>query len=123
SNLGAAAEAYQELGDRERAVALIDEAIALRERLNAQESGTAQQRVRPFEAASAAYELRGELALESGDVAAALAYVERGRGRVLLENSAGPGGEAPDEADRREEARHKELLAELAGQLNRAEGE
>ncbi|HEY6141077.1 MAG TPA: CHAT domain-containing protein [Thermoanaerobaculia bacterium] len=113
--LAAAAEAYKELGDRTRSVALTDEAIALRERLDEQVSGTAQERARASETTSAVYELRGELALDGGDVAAALATIESGRGRALLQSSTSAAAE-----DRREEARYKQAVADLAAQIARA---
>ena len=122
--LTAAAQAYQALGDRRRAIALIDEAIAIRERLNEQVSGSAEQHARSSEATAAVYELRGELAIESGEVAAALAAIERGRGRVLLEGSATAVTDAAaEEADRREESRYKQTVADLMAQTARAPGE
>lgn len=122
--LTAAARAYRALGNRDRSMALISEAIAMRESHDARIAGGEEQRVRSADWIAGCYELAAELALDRGDILDALAFVERGRGRVLtdiVENGRPTANAEVSEAELQTRTRHEQALVRLNIELDRAQ--
>jgi len=113
--LVAASRAYHGLGDIERGLDMALEAIAVREAVDTRIAGNEQQRALASRATSECYELAAELTLERGDPIRALAFLERGRARVLTDilDNGRPGAMA--EAD----AALQQRLTELDGDVVR----
>lgn len=80
-----AARAYRNLGDLDHAMSAAVEAIEIREELDTMIAGDEQQRASATTVTTDSYAVAAELSLMKGDAAAALAYVERGRARVLTD--------------------------------------
>jgi CHAT domain-containing protein len=117
--LVAAARAYRRLGMVDLAIGAALEAIEIREGIDSRISGDERQRALASQATSDSYEVAAEIALDRGDPLEALAFLERGRARVLtdiLENGR-PGSMA--QADAALQAR----LAALDGEVARIRNE
>lgn len=87
-----AARAYRNLGDLDHAMSAAVEAIEMREELDTMIAGDEQQRASATTVTTDSYAVAAEISLMKGNAAAALAYLERGRARVLtdiLENGRG----------------------------------
>jgi CHAT domain-containing protein/tetratricopeptide (TPR) repeat protein len=94
------------LGRRVQARRDLDAAIAAIERLRLQAADGVEARQRFFEDKTEPYAAMAELSIEEGDVAAAFAYADRAKGRVLLDTLRGrdlaggqPAGAAPPRDD------------------------
>jgi len=120
-----ATEAYRALGNRERAIATIREALVLREEAHELIAGGEEQQELSAEWTASIYELAAELELDRGNVREALVLVERGRGRVLGDviEKGHPSGSQVAEADRQTRARYEAELAKLNLELARSGGE
>ncbi|MFP5245447.1 MAG: CHAT domain-containing protein, partial [Thermoanaerobaculia bacterium] len=119
-----AAEAYRALGMRDRALAIIQEAIEDLETFQERIAGSEIQHVRSSDAISSAYEIAAELALAEDRVAEALSFIDRGRGRVLhdlIENGRPHLAEEADRADRETQLEYEQRLTELNIELARAD--
>lgn len=110
----AASRAYRALGNVERALELALQAIEMRETVDPRISGGEQQRAFASGFTSECYEVAAELALDRGDPVRALAFLERGRARVLTDilDNGRPG--AMPEADAALRQRQTELDREVA---------
>lgn len=121
--LTTAARAYRDLGDPEKAMLTILEAIEEREEIARFVFGGEQQQVRESNARTAQYGLAAELALDDGDAPGALAFLEAARARVLTDivEHGRPGAMAEaDAAGRKERSRRERALAKLNLDLDRA---
>lgn len=112
--LVAAGRAYRNLKMVERGLAIAEEAIEIREEVDSRTAGDERQRAFASNATSECYELAAELALDKGDAVLALAFLERGRARVLIDmlDNGRPGAAA--EADAELQARLATFDAEVA---------
>ena len=120
--LVSAARAYRELGDSDRALSAAMEAIGIRESMNARTAGDEQQGARVSDLTAPYYELAAEIALDRGDRAEALVFLERGRAVVLreiLENGR-PDLLKADPAVATEQANQEREIARLRKALERA---
>lgn len=120
--LVAAARAYRGLAMADPGMDAALEAIEIREGIDRRISGDEQQRALASNATSECYEVAAEIALDRGDVVQALAFLERGRARVLtdiLENGR-PGSMA--EADAALQKRQAVLDGEVARISNELAG-
>jgi CHAT domain-containing protein len=119
-----AARAYRGLGQRDRALTMVLEAIEIREEIKDLIAGSERQNILESDRRAAAYELAAEIVLEDGaPPEAALAYLERGRARVLtgLLEHGRPGAMAEaEQAEREEEVRQERELVRLRVDLDRA---
>jgi len=80
-----AGRAYRRLGMVERALDAALEAIEIRAAIDARVAGDEQQRAYASITSSDYYELAAQLTIDGGDPLQALAFLERGRGRVLTD--------------------------------------
>jgi CHAT domain-containing protein len=118
-----AARAYRGLGQRDRAAAAILEAIEMRESIDARVAGDVTQRALASDQTAEYYEVAAELAIDRGDPGEALAFLERGRARVLtaiVENGRPGAMEDADAAAQDEKERQEKALAQLSRELDRA---
>ena len=119
----AAGRAYQRVGRFRSGLQLALEAIELREEIDARIAGGEDQRALAARTTSEAYELAAELTLEAGDPIGALAFLERGRARVLTDilTNGRPGSmaEADSEAREQEAALDREV-ARISAELDHA---
>jgi len=119
----AASRAYRGLGDVDRALAMALEAIEVREALDARIAGGERQRAFASGATSECYELAAELVLERGDSLRALAFLERGRARVLtdiLDNGRPDAMAAADAALRQRQTELDRAVAQAGAALDQA---
>jgi CHAT domain-containing protein len=119
-----AAQGYDALRMRERALATAYEAIALAEQSTELITGGELEQVRSAESVAACYELAADLALAGGDAKEALTLIERGRGQMLYDmiGRGRPGTDVEIDAADREEQNHLEQhLSQLNVELDRAE--
>lgn len=80
-----AGRSYRALGSVDLGLEAVLEAIGIQEDNDARVAGDEQQRAYAATAISEYYELAAELAVDDGDPLRALAFLERGRGRVLTD--------------------------------------
>lgn len=101
----AAGHAYRRLGLVQNGLQAALEAIEIREGIDSRIAGDERQRMFASTATSAAYHLAAELSLEGDDPVAALAFLERGRARVLTDllTNGRPGMQAEADSDARQQ--------------------
>lgn len=119
----AASRAWRGLGNVGRALDMALEAIEIRETLDTRIAGGERQRAFASGATSECYELAAELALDRGEELRALAFLERGRARVLtdiLDNGRPGAAEEADAALRQRQAELDRDVARVSAALDQA---
>lgn len=119
-----AARAYRNMGLIESGLAVVLEAIEVREALDTKTAGDERQQAFAAKATSEVYELAAELLLRKGEPLEALAFLERGRARVITDIVANgrPGLAAEADARLREQqAVLDREVARLTAELDRAQ--
>lgn len=119
----AASRAWRGLGEAGRALDMALEAIDVREAVDSRVAGSEQQQASASRVISECYELAAELALDRGDPIRALAFLERGRARVLTDilDHGRPGAMAEaDAALAQQEAGLDREVARISAALERA---
>lgn len=121
--LVAAGRAYRKLGYFKEGFSAALEAIEIREALDLRIAGDERQHALASNRTSESYELAAEIALDRGDPVQALAFLERGRARVLMDilENGRPGSIAEsDTAQQERQAALEREVARISMDLDRA---